>query len=482
MIVSGLFALLGTASLLCILFQTCHWSAIYTYEKSFRGLSFRPNEAVITSAEANSNSSNLSQRRSLPGIVLIPDNRSKISYMLESITSAEYWKLQQGRDILKSQVADAAAHLDDTVAQLAGLNSLHSNITTTRAVMAYMPTTAPPRFQRELRALYLSWLLVLVKEPVDIRTDLVIFTSARGQQVAEEIGCTSMPRSDASETGRCILIKYTPLQDRQLYSKEPSDPLLEYTSYIDCMLTMSEYNGFEYDYALRTDLDTFLMPGFTDWLPIGRTQLIVGWGGYASKNANLHLQYVAQTLGLRSAQGLTSLGSTWYGNLKLFRATANLTLTIIRWLLTQEFSEFEKCCSRAESWPHWHRAVALLYGGHVALNHISNNVAAFGADQGFMDFQSVKKDPITNTKIKHVHCWHTREMFSKFKFHEGEYDQLDLTPYANMSTTRDYVITVAVSSIRLSNDELARLATDMTLLRKRESWLRLESNAIAKYI
>jgi hypothetical protein len=42
----------------------------------------------------------------------------------------------------------------------------------------------------------------------------------------------------------------------------------------------------------------------------------------------------------------------------------------MRWLDTQEFSKFEKCCSGTEGWPNWHWPVLLLYGGHIALNQV----------------------------------------------------------------------------------------------------------------
>ncbi len=47
-----------------------------------------------------------------------------------------------------------------------------------------------------------------------------------------------------------------------------------------------------------------------------------------------------------------------------------LLIKIMRWFETQEFSDFERCCNGILGWPHWHHAVMLLYGGHVALNHV----------------------------------------------------------------------------------------------------------------
>ncbi len=60
------------------------------------------------------------------------------------------------------------------------------------------------------------------------------------------------------------------------------------------------FQGFEYDAILRSDLDTFLIPGFADWLPPSADKIAVGTGGYGSENANAHLNYVSQKLGLRN--------------------------------------------------------------------------------------------------------------------------------------------------------------------------------------
>ena len=73
---------------------------------------------------------------------------------------------------------------------------------------------------------------------------------------------------------------------------------------------------------------------------------------------------------------------------------------------------------------------------------------------------------------QHVHCWHTEEMFSKFQFGNGKYDEVDFTNREEMSTVRDYVALTAVSSIRLSDEELARLASDDAYAKSRQNWMR----------
>ena len=73
---------------------------------------------------------------------------------------------------------------------------------------------------------------------------------------------------------------------------------------------------------------------------------------------------------------------------------------------------------------------------------------------------------------QHVHCWHTEEMFSKFQFGYGKYDEVDFTNREDMSTVRDYVALTAVSSIRLSDEELTRLASDDAYAKSRQNWMR----------
>ena len=63
-------------------------------------------------------------------------------------------------------------------------------------------------------------------------------------------------------------------------------------------------------------------------------------------------------------------------------------------------------------------------------------------------------------------------MFSKFQFGFGKYDEVDFTNREDMSTVRDYVALTAVSSIRLSDKELAKLASDDTYAKSRNNWIR----------
>ena len=86
--------------------------------------------------------------------------------------------------------------------------------------------------------------------------------------------------------------------------------------------------------------------------------------------------------------------------------------------------------------------------------------------------------PITcsDLSIKSAHCWHTDKLFSKFQFGVGFYDNQDFSNLSSMSNTRDYITAVAISSIRLSNEELIQLAKNHSLAGEARNWQRLTPN------
>ena len=48
-----------------------------------------------------------------------------------------------------------------------------------------------------------------------------------------------------------------------------------------------------------------------------------------------------------------------------------------------------------------------------------------------MDFPATNVG-VMDDSVKHIHCWQTAELFSKFKFHDGSYNNLNLTEYLEM--------------------------------------------------
>jgi len=202
------------------------------------------------------------------------------------------------------------------------------------------------------------------------------------------------------------------------------------------------------------------------------SQLIVGSGGYGSQNANAHLNWISGQLKLTQSH-MESLGSTWFGSSELMVATSKLTLEVMRWMTTQEFSEYERCCNGVDGWPFWHWPVLLLYGGHVALNHLGpQGVIKSGSGNAELDYQSTLTETLSN-RVKHIHCWHTDKMFSKFAFQSGKYDALDLSPYLDMSNARDLSTVIAVTSSRLTPHEISSIFNNKTALTDK-LWLKVK--------
>ena len=79
----------------------------------------------------------------------------------------------------------------------------------------------------------------------------------------------------------------------------------------------------------------------------------------------------------------------------------------------------------------------------------------------------------SDLSIKSAHCWHTDKLFSKFQFGAGIYDNQDFSNLSSMSNTRDYITCVAISSIRLSDEELKQLAKNHSLAGEARNWQRL---------
>jgi len=89
-----------------------------------------------------------------------------------------------------------------------------------------------------------------------------------------------------------------------------------------------------------------------------------------------------------------------------------------------------------------HYGVLLLYGQHLALNHLvgTNKVrVVIGID--LLDQLTTDKSPqhIQEGIRLNFHCWHTNERFSKFAFKLGQYNQSELELYRNDTTAQAYV-------------------------------------------
>jgi hypothetical protein len=89
-----------------------------------------------------------------------------------------------------------------------------------------------------------------------------------------------------------------------------------------------------------------------------------------------------------------------------------------------------------------HYGVLLLYGQHLALNHlVAINQVQIIIGEYLLDQSTTDKsvEYIQQGIRLNLHCWHTDERFSKFAFKLGQYNQTELEIYRNDTTAQAYV-------------------------------------------
>jgi Glycosyl transferase family 2 len=187
-----------------------------------------------------------------------------------------------------------------------------------------------------------------------------------------------------------------------------------------------------YSYLLRTDLDTFITPAWNQFSP---STITVGIGAYVHDDlVRQRLQDLATEYGL-AYQGMTNIGATWYGPTAVVRRAAAFTEMLTKHLLTHDFA------MDPGEWPGWYRGVALKYAAEIAINHC----APHAERSVLLDASSASTEPIT--RIPHIHCQHTDELFSKHAFMAGIYAAVDPDDL-DMQVIREYCLGLAVRSVK----------------------------------
>jgi hypothetical protein len=365
---------------------------------------------------------------------------------------------------LLSEIHNAAESLKQSISEAppAGPSQL------SRGVAIYFPASEAHQ-EKELKGLLLSVAIMRVSQPESIKTDLLVFTPPRGFEFAKSLGCVTEKRTSFSDPERCIIVEHVPLSERS----GVVDPLLSYKRYLDSILMVAEYKDYSgYDMLIKTDMDTFVTPHFANWtLPAGKI-IAVGRGGYSHSNADRRLSHIMKdSFGLIDS-GAKNIGSTWYGYSRVVVEASKLSVAAMRWLDRMEFTEYERTHHTTDTWPIWYWPVLTMYGGHVSINQIDPAKVIYnGHDDVEMDYGSASNDPL-KPAIKHIHCWHTDDFFSKFAFAKGTYDKMDLTSHSEMKTPSAYSAVVALSAVRLTTQEFATITNDPKRMANNE-WKRL---------
>ena len=252
---------------------------------------------------------------------------------------------------------------------------------------------------------------------------------------------------------------------------------LAHYGYLNSILMAFEgYEYFKtakYDFLIRSDMDVFLTPLFGHWTPRHCNDFVVGGGGYSNDFNVKRLKRIANSIGLKSA-GIWNLGSTWYSTPAQFRLVSYYTLFGMAYLSAEEFAKPEREGKLGvELWPEWHygwvyldiryfleftfkylflKSVLLLYGQSLGLNHlIETNQLNVVRLEHLIDYHSGYTESIH--KVIHIHVFHGGDMFSKFVFKEGKYDNMSVTD-EQAKNVKFYALKMALEGKRLGEETL----------------------------
>ncbi|CAF1188022.1 unnamed protein product [Didymodactylos carnosus] len=255
-----------------------------------------------------------------------------------------------------------------------------------RAILIYFPYNQIQTYLSELKWLYLTWIEILKLQ-------------------SNNLGCKNGSRQSKTEPSDCFVIKYLSLYNperlnistNRIKSHVDRSLLLlilknmPFYRYLDSIAILYDsYNDIkQYDFVLRTDIDSFLTPQFANYIPFYCT-FQIGQGGYSDSYNIRKLHRLSYSIGLNYSH-LVNIGSTWYGNPSKCLLVARLGLWISIWLAEQEFTEYEKSPkTAAHTWPDWYFGVLSMYAIHLAINHYTLNGLNLVQIPGLLDFSSVE--------------------------------------------------------------------------------------------
>lgn len=283
------------------------------------------------------------------------------------------------------------------------------------AIISYIPNSMG-QVHQFVTMLYGSWkyfsdyrdkLISPIKMDKVMHVDLLTFCHPSICPNLEHI-CELYTKSvNATTSPKCWFVKqefemdvpYGPINSFVMFNRTDVDELMK-----------------PYKYLLRTDLDVFLSPAILTLRPNKR--IITGQGGYCDPFNMKRLKAIASKLNMVH-RGVHCVGSTWYGETKLFTETSKKTLEMTAHMYLNEFhptapglETINFTANREGEWIRWWRPVSLLYGAELALNHLIEDFS--------LEYKQELDTPSCSTKkiweTPHIHCWHSDCEFQKFKF------------------------------------------------------------------
>ncbi|SDJ53281.1 DUF7164 domain-containing protein [Salimicrobium halophilum] len=272
-----------------------------------------------------------------------------------------------------------------------------------RAVVVYLD--ASPAQLRMFRCLYASFKYIEAED-----TSLVVF------------GEPSVMKWVPKE---CVQVPVSMEKEEEAYGSYP------YLYSLACLTKKEAVVLLDFDWVLHTDVDTFLTPAWNDFHPMRYT---TGKGAYAhTYEVKNKIRRTSDLFNFRH-QGQFNVGSTHYGGSGDVLEVAKTATEVTKYLLRHEFKD------REGTWPGWYRGVSSLYAREIAVNH---HVDDFSVSADHLDYPSTSGQSVQDHP--HIHCWHTKEIFSKFAFLQGEYDDRERDAL-DLDQVKDYCLYHALVS------------------------------------
>ncbi|ETW05958.1 hypothetical protein H310_03591 [Aphanomyces invadans] len=172
-----------------------------------------------------------------------------------------------------------------------------------RAIVVYFPFVSYHTGQAELRWLHRSWHQMLRHQPLQWRTDLIVF-SDHSSPLFDQLLCNSSFRQSVDEPDRCIVI-------------DSYRPPAHHSSNVGILdvLAMKHPALSSYDWILRSDVGAIITPRFATWRP---TAFSVSSPNepYCVPNTPIcpRLKRIAKDMALTAPVKREAFGSTWFGN------------------------------------------------------------------------------------------------------------------------------------------------------------------------
>jgi len=188
----------------------------------------------------------------------------------------------------------------------------------------------------------------------------------------------------------------------------------------------------KYDYVLRTDNDTFLTHNFVGLRP---RLALFGMGAYVrDENADRKLPEVAKRLKLNYCY-IHNVGSTIFYKTKRVITYSRHQLALCKVIKETEFKH------TVGEWPGWFSGTLTMYAGELAANDIFD----YGISLGGLDCMSMSGDGIGSNDY-HIHAYHTDQYFSKLKWREGSYKDIERAKL-DVGKINDYCMFIVMTPV-----------------------------------